>query len=259
MASISIPLGPTEVSRHAAIARALGMFSFPVVVMATLFHRLGIASTGDALAALLFGLALGALAVLLGLYALMRIWIHGYAGAPSASIGTVWGFATIAPALMLVPLGFVYPAINQVSTDLNDPPAFVWVDRARGPRLGPVPAMTPEMRAQQAAAYPRVVQLRVDMSGQEAYQLALQLVERQRWTIQDRRPPQTRLPGRIEATARTTLFGFPDDIVIRITPSGNEARIDMRSASRYGRADFGTNAQRVSQFLTEMRDRALER
>ena len=85
------------------------------------------------------------------------------------------------------------------------------------------------------------------------------MMERRRWSVLDRRPPQARTPGRIEATARTALFGFPDDVVVRITPLGQESRIDMRSASRFGAHDFGSNAQRVTAFMTELRDRALER
>ena len=272
MSVVAIPLGPTEVSRHAALSRRLGLFSFPLLGMATIFHRLGIADTADVLPALGLAFLLGAIALVLGAWALARIWVHGYAGAPSAGVGTSWGLATIAPVLLLAPIGFTTPRINQVSTDLADPPAFVWVDRARGVRPGPVPAISPEVRALQADAYPRVTTLRVDMPALEAYQLAVQLVERRRWQILDRRAPAvptTRpagrsvaggVPGRIEATARTPLFGFPDDVVIRITPAPNDqARVDMRSASRFGQHDFGANARRITEFLTEMRDRALER
>ncbi len=260
MVSIAVPLGPTEVSRHAALARRLGLFSFPLAAMATLFHRLGLADTAAALVALGLAFTLAAIALAFGAYALIRIWIHGYAGGAAAAIGTVWGLATLAPAIALAPYLAVYPLLNQVSTDLVDPPAFVWADRARiAQRLAPVPAITPAARAAQEAAYPRLVSMRIDLPAPEAFQLIGQMMERRRWSVLDRRPPQARTPGRIEATARTALFGFPDDVVVRITPLGQESRIDMRSASRFGAHDFGSNAQRVTAFMTELRDRALER
>ncbi|WP_376799895.1 DUF1499 domain-containing protein [Candidatus Raskinella chloraquaticus] len=66
-------------------------------------------------------------------------------------------------------------------------------------------------------------------------------------------------PGIIEAVARTRFYGFRDDVVIRITAMQRESRIDMRSASRSGSFDLGTNARRIVDFLAELRDRAAER
>ncbi len=56
--------------------------------------------------------------------------------------------------------------------------------------------------------------------------------------------------GRIEATDQTFWYGFIDDIVVRITPSAADgARVDIRSVSRVGKSDIGTNARRVRKFL----------
>jgi uncharacterized protein (DUF1499 family) len=58
--------------------------------------------------------------------------------------------------------------------------------------------------------------------------------------------------GRIEAVAETRLMRFQDDVTIRIRPSGAGTRIDIRSASRIGRHDFGANAARIRRFVTEI-------
>ena len=58
--------------------------------------------------------------------------------------------------------------------------------------------------------------------------------------------PQER---RIEAVATTFWFGFKDDIVVRIRPAPGGSRIDVRSVSRVGRSDLGTNAKRIRAFL----------
>ena len=55
--------------------------------------------------------------------------------------------------------------------------------------------------------------------------------------------------GRIEATATTGWFGFKDDVVIRIRPSGTGSRLDVRSESRVGGSDVGTNARRIRAYL----------
>ena len=72
------------------------------------------------------------------------------------------------------------------------------------------------------------------------------------WQIVD----ANREEGRIEATATTRWFGFKDDIVIRIVPTAAQgSRLDIRSVSRVGKSDAGTNACRIRAFrkkLTEM-------
>ena len=55
--------------------------------------------------------------------------------------------------------------------------------------------------------------------------------------------------GRLEATDTTLLFGFKDDIVVRIRPSAGGSLVDVRSLSRIGGSDFGTNARRVRVFV----------
>jgi len=59
--------------------------------------------------------------------------------------------------------------------------------------------------------------------------------------------------GRIEATATTFWYGFKDDVVIRLTPSDRGTRVDVRSESRVGGSDIGTNARRIREYLTKLR------
>jgi hypothetical protein len=69
----------------------------------------------------------------------------------------------------------------------------------------------------------------------------------------DERPPQPpRRIGRIEAVARTPIMGFREDISIRVTPDGEDSRVDIRSASRYFDADLGSNAARVSKLIDDI-------
>ncbi len=59
--------------------------------------------------------------------------------------------------------------------------------------------------------------------------------------------------GRIEAVASTFWIGFSDDVVFRLTEQGPEqTRVDMRSISRVGRSDIGTNAARVRAFMAAL-------
>jgi uncharacterized protein (DUF1499 family) len=88
-----------------------------------------------------------------------------------------------------------------------------------------------------------------------AYDIAIALVIKRKWHVVDARPPAAgRREAVIEAVARTPIMGFRDDVVIRVSAVGAGARVDMRSASRYGLHDFGANASRVRSLLEDIDD-----
>jgi uncharacterized protein (DUF1499 family) len=110
---------------------------------------------------------------------------------------------------------------------------------------------------QQRLAYPQVEPLFLSASPEIAYQAAIALMTKRKWRIVDAREPQAKVrDGRIEAVARTPIMGFRDDVVIRIRAGEEGCRVDMRSASRYGRHDFGTKASRIRSFLADLDDAA---
>ena len=86
------------------------------------------------------------------------------------------------------------------------------------------------------------------------YRETLKLIEKRKWQVVDEMPPAGGRDGMIEAVARTLIMGFPDDVVIRVSAAGNGARVDVRSASRYGFNDFGANARRVAALLEDIDD-----
>jgi uncharacterized protein (DUF1499 family) len=59
--------------------------------------------------------------------------------------------------------------------------------------------------------------------------------------------------GQIVAEATSRLFGFVDDVVIRISLDDRGfTRVDLSSHSRVGRYDFGVNRRRVQRFLRRL-------
>jgi uncharacterized protein (DUF1499 family) len=99
------------------------------------------------------------------------------------------------------------------------------------------------------------VPLETTTNAQTAYEAARTIIAKRRWQVINERPPQPgRRDGYIEAVARTPIMGFRDDVAVRIRAVGQGARVDVRSASRYGRHDFGTNAARVRVLLDDIDD-----
>jgi uncharacterized protein (DUF1499 family) len=141
--------------------------------------------------------------------------------------------------------------INDITTDPIDPPSFDILARLR-PR-GTVEYAGLYAAEQQRRAYPEIEPLTVTATPQVAYDAAMAAMLRRKWrVVVDRPPREGRREGQIEAVARTAVMGFRDDVALRVRPDGDGARIDVRSASRYGRHDFGTNAARIRSLLDDI-------
>ena len=61
----------------------------------------------------------------------------------------------------------------------------------------------------------------------------------------------------IEAVAQSFVFGFKSDVVVRIIEEEDGTLIDIRSNSRWGPHDLGSNAKRITEFMADL-DTALQ-
>jgi uncharacterized protein (DUF1499 family) len=82
----------------------------------------------------------------------------------------------------------------------------------------------------------------------QTFDKALAIAQAEGWQI----VTADKSTGRIEATDTTRWFGFKDDIVVRLTPWGAGTRVDVRSVSRIGRSDIGTNARRIRSYFEKL-------
>jgi uncharacterized protein (DUF1499 family) len=76
--------------------------------------------------------------------------------------------------------------------------------------------------------------------------------EFEHWTLVSSDPAQ----WRIEAERETDVFGFIDDVTVTIEPVTEfVTRVNVRSASRVGKGDFGQNARNIEEFFGELDNR----
>ena len=138
------------------------------------------------------------------------------------------------------------PGIHDVSTDLANPPRFSAVLPLRGDTPNGAPDQIDETTARaQRAGYPDLSTLDLPVAADVAFAKAVEAAKAMQWEIVSMRPEN----GIIEATATTAWFGFHDDVVVRVRPTGSHSRIDVRSTSRVGRGDAGKNAERIRRYL----------
>ena len=159
------------------------------------------------------------------------------------------------PAYLAV-LASRLPAINDVSTDPASPPPFsnaAAVRVARGGFLHEDPSI--ETRDEQRRSYPGLQPLVLDLGGDDAYGLVLKTIKAKGWRVLEAVPPLGKFgTGHIDAVATTRIMALPADVAIRIRPLAGQTRVDIRSASRIGPHDFGTNAARIQTLADELQD-----
>jgi uncharacterized protein (DUF1499 family) len=243
-------------SRLAIWARRVALFSLAATLIALVIVRSGALDIVPALSTLAGALVLAVVAILLALAAGIVIWIEGVSGLRQAITALLIGLALIAYPLYVGVKAYRLPAIYDITTDPIDPPRFEAIARLRPRDANPVTYAGLYTAELQRAAYSDIEPDVTESSPQEAYDAALKVITKRKWHVVDSRPPQGAAPrdGRIEAIARTPILGFRDDVVVRVRKTQEGARIDVRSASRYGRHDLGENAARVRALIDDIDD-----
>jgi len=140
------------------------------------------------------------------------------------------------------------PPIHDITTDTTDPPLFKAILPLRIDAQNPPEYAGADTARQQQMAYPDLVTLTINKSIDEVFSVAEQIVRDLGWEV----IAADQAAGRIEATDTTAWFRFKDDVVIRLTPIESGTNVDVRSKSRVGRSDLGTNAARLRTFLYQL-------
>ena len=235
----------------------IAIFSASLIVVGVVLHRLTSFPTRVALNLFAVGAAGAGLAMLAGLIALVQIWRRGFGGAGKAAFGVLLPLLLMAWPLTFLPALINLPPINDVTTDVASPPQFVALAKARTGDANSAAYPGERFALEQQKAYPDLRTFYVDRGVEEAYGLVEEAVRKLRWRVAAAEPPAGKQAksGTLEATDLTTVLGFPDDVIVRVEGNDTSARVDVRSASRYGLADMGQNATRVRRFLAELQGR----
>ncbi len=225
---------------------ALAVVAVIVLAAAGTGYRLGLWQFRTGFMLLKYGAWCGLAAALLSLGAL------GSAARAKKALETILALAGLAVgiATFSIPLQWRMavqraPRIHDITTDVTNPPQFVAILPLRRDAPNAATYGGAEIAIKQRAAYPELKTVVLDLPAPQAFEQALDAARRMGWRIVAAVPEE----GRIEATDTTFWFGFADDIVVRVTPAVNRSLVDVRSVSRVGISDAGTNARRIRAYL----------
>jgi uncharacterized protein (DUF1499 family) len=191
----------------------------------------------------------------------------GAAGALLSLAAAAWALRTAARGALAVSIAGIFagtltfgvpwiqvrharnvPPIHDITTDTRQPPEFVALLQARRAAANGADYGGARIAEAQQRGYPDIAPLTYAAPPTAAFERCLEAARALGWEIAAADPKTLR----IEATDRTLFFGFRDDIVIRITALDSASRVDVRSASRVGRSDLGTNARRIRAFFRQL-------
>ncbi|HEY0964027.1 MAG TPA: DUF1499 domain-containing protein [Pseudomonadales bacterium] len=167
--------------------------------------------------------------------------------AASAMLGIVAFYMPYRQMLLVQSL----PPIHDITTDVDDPPAFVTIARVRDVAQSPVTYDGPQAAMMQRRAYPDIRTVVLEHSAPDVFAAALRALDELGWRVAEASSEQ----GRIEATVSSRWFALKDDVVMRLRPAaGGMTEFDMRSKSRIGISDAGANAHHIRRFMAELND-----
>jgi uncharacterized protein (DUF1499 family) len=236
-----------------------GIVAVVLAVVGILCAHLGVTPPfGIHLSSSLFGFLIVALGLffsllgfLIGVIALFVTFLMPTrrAGRPRAIIGVILALIVLVPVAHVRGETSQYPPINDITTDTKNPPEFVHAQSLSANTSRDMGYQAETAAIQQATpVYSNLAPLRMSGSPADVFR-RVQIIagEFPGWLV-TYRDPQTRT---VEGVATSTVFQFKDDFVIQVRPdsSGSGSLVEMRSKSRDGKGDLGTNYNRIESFF----------
>jgi uncharacterized protein (DUF1499 family) len=189
------------------------------------------------------GLLLGLIALLLSPFALLAT--RRRTGRGLAWLGLVCGVLLVGVVAAGARGGAGVPAINDITTDVADPPAFASDPAGENRDMSYPAAFAPQVQK----AYADLAPIRVSSDPAQALALSEQTARELGWEVVS----VDAASGTLLARETSKIFQFVDDIVVRVRPGeGGGSVVDVRSKSRVGRGDMGANAARIRRFAEKL-------
>jgi len=243
---------PVKEAHEATWARRIALFFVQLLILTVLLHRFASLTTPAALN--LIGVSIAGLFIAIGIavFSLVRIWFGGQTGAAQAFAAIFIALLGLAVPAFYVSQAALLPRLTEVATSPDKPLAFGTLTDLRPSGANPIADPETVVIKAQVEAYPDIGPMVLERSAPEVFNLVQEAVSRLEWTVALSESPGETGTGRIEATDKSLVMGFTDDVVIQVKGDDAHAVIDVRSVSRYGMHDLGANAARIRALFAEV-------
>ena len=199
----------------------------------------------------LLGFLLSVLAVLTGILGLIRTASpKRRSGLPRAITGTILGLIIAVPIVLIINRVRKYPPINDITTDVSNPPEFVHAETLPANRGRDLKYDRAKYAVLQQKGYGTVAPLKLNAPPAAVFaKVKVMAAAIPSWRVTYTNPDTKTLEG----VATSRIFRFKDDFVIQVRPDGNGASlVEMRSKSRDGVGDLAKNYHRLERFFARL-------
>ncbi len=267
-----------RVSNSAIWCQRLAVFLLPYFLQVIILFRFNKIEAVQLLALVGIGLIISLIAAILAIRAAGDLWTKGYRGGSRVVRGTLLAMLVLMPFLYFAFLAVQLPLANDVSTAPFDPPPYIAAVKYRAERsdsgMNPVLEYTADYASDIVTAYPKLQSRRYPAGPERVLEAVTAIIQENEWPITaslgvpqtaagleseetttteseaqlaDNEPETSDIY--IEYVERTLVFGFENDVVVRIVSEDQNTLVDLRASSRWGRHDFGYNAKLIDRFL----------
>lgn len=191
----------------------------------------------------------GAAAAVMSLVGAALVWKESRGAASLALIGLILGAAVAWIPYQGQKALRAGPRLSDYTTDTVNPPAYVAALAARkAAKARNTTDYSPKKAEIQAKTFPDLKPILLAIPPDAAFDKALATIKAAGLEIL----AADKAAGRIEAVATTFWFGFKDDVVVRVMAAPGGSRVDIRSSSRIGGREAGTNPARIRRLTTAL-------
>ena len=236
----------------ASWARRFAVLALAVVAVAVAAHWFLILETPGFFWSLVIAVYMAVAAVLLAGIALPRVWYYGYRGGRDIVTAFLLGGLVLLLYCAAVYVGSTTARLNDISTDLDDPPVFIEALATRTPDMNRISGANESWKEEQSAEYPEVTGRRYDVPIENVRAAVEATMHARGWDILGPKIIGTGSRFNVETTVWSLVLALPSDVVVRMVEEGDSTFVDMRAASRYGERDFGINAALIIAFLKDL-------
>jgi len=244
------------------MGRNRGDFLIPFFVLVILLYRFAKIDTIQLFILISFGFLIALLSLIFAFKAISELWSKGYRGGSQVIKGMIITILVLMPFGYQAFLAMQYPLANDVSTDMRNPPEYINAAELRASNsdkgMNQIIEYDDEYAKAMIIAYPRLQSRRYPAGPERVLEAVRVIIDSNEWLLTGSQGSQlednVETPDDIfiEVLERTFIFGFENDMVIRIVSEDRNTLVDARSSARWGRHDFGYNAKLIEGFLQQL-------
>jgi len=241
--------------------KRLAFFAVPYLAIVVLAHRGGNIETVPIFWMLGLGVLIVVASLALGARGFLDLWNDGHEAGLNSAQGMFVGVLLLLPFIYFGGKSLLFPPLYDISTDLEDAPAYDTVLELRTDQMNQVLEPTDLQRELQLRAYPKISARRYPLGEARVFKAVVELIGEKEWTILTANTEQGQAPiddegSGLVAKPTADSAGLPLRLMLpnfrpakRIQVAVPEDGFESEQISPVGRDDADGDAEQQERYV----------